>query len=105
MRGQKVEIDEKHFAGYMHNDGFFAVSREGKPPLIITRCIAGEIVFSRTEFAQRIGVATLTLRKWERNKRLVPKYYDRDGTVFYTEEQAQQYFKAHQKWKHTDSRV
>lgn len=97
--------DEKQKAYQIEHDGMFSVAQEDKPPLVVTRSVGGEVIFTRTEFSVRIGVHPSTLRIWERKQMLVPAYISAEGIRYYTETQAQQYLKANKKGKHTDRRV
>ena len=84
---------------------FFAIAQKDKPPIVVTRSVGGQIVFTQSEFALRIGVTTNTLYNWRKNGWLVPAYRDVNDRYYYTEEQAQSYLKAGQKGKHTGRRV
>ena len=92
---------------YMIEKGrtLFTMAQKDKPPLVVTRSIGGEIIFTRTEFAARVGVHVSTLRTWEKKEILVPRYITCDGIRYYTEEQAQRYLKSNRKWKHCDWKV
>lgn len=89
----------------MEHGVIFTIPQKGKPPIVVTRNVGGEVIFTRTEFSIRIGVHTSTLRTWEKKKMLVPAYVNDKGIRYYTEAQAQQYLKAHQKGKHNSRRV
>lgn len=97
--------DEKQKSYEVEHNLLFTIEQKGNPPLVVTRSVGGEIIFTRTEFSVRIGVHPSTLRTWEHKGMFIPAYISSNGTRYYTEEQAQQYLKAHQKGKHTDRRI
>ena len=90
----------------VQNDKVYSISREktGEPPILVNTVIGGQFVFTRSQFAYRIGVQPSTLRTWERKGMLVPEYTV-SGRKYYTEGQATAYLKAGKKGKHTDSRT
>lgn len=45
-------------------------------------------------FAQAIGVSSVTLRKWERDGKLVPHHRSPTGYRYYSEEQLKNYLKS-----------
>ena len=47
--------------------------------------------YSISEFAEKIGVSTYTLRLWEKNGKLIPHHRTRGNQRVYSDEQVQEY--------------